>query len=151
MSSAHSPTFPSLHLRHNSFSNPSVALPTSQFILQPFRCFTYVTAQSPTLISLLQRHRLFPYVTWRAAHASPPRWYPWDLFRSFKFCSDAKESGVRKATGSYRTYSILVKTAALFLSLRWKPCHRQNCNLGSCACSEGLALGQNTDDDDDTK
>ena len=27
-SSAHSPTFPSLHLRHNSFSNPSVALPT---------------------------------------------------------------------------------------------------------------------------
>ena len=35
---AHSPSFPSLHLRHNS-SNPSVALPTSQFILQPFRCF----------------------------------------------------------------------------------------------------------------
>ena len=34
-SKAHSPTFPSLHLRHNSFSNPSVALPTSQLILQP--------------------------------------------------------------------------------------------------------------------
>ena len=37
------------------------------------------------------------------------RWGPWDLLRSFKVCSDAKESGVRKATGSYRTYSSLVK------------------------------------------
>ena len=49
----------------SSFSNPTVVLPTSQFILQPFRCFTYVTALSPTLLSLLLRHRLF---TWRAAH-----------------------------------------------------------------------------------
>ena len=65
MSSAHFPTFPSLHLRDRSLSNPSVALPTSQFILQPFRCFTYVTAHSPTLLSLLLRHRLF---TWRTAH-----------------------------------------------------------------------------------
>ena len=32
--------FPSLYLRHISFSNPSVALPTSQLILQLFRCFT---------------------------------------------------------------------------------------------------------------
>ena len=36
----HSPIFPSLHVRHSSFSNPSVALPTSQLILQTFRCFT---------------------------------------------------------------------------------------------------------------
>ena len=36
MSSAHSPTF-------------TVASPTSQLILQPFRRFTYVTAPSPTL------------------------------------------------------------------------------------------------------
>ena len=55
-SSAHSPSFPSLHLRQNSFSNPSVALPTSQLILQPFRCFTYVAAHSTTLLSLLIRH-----------------------------------------------------------------------------------------------
>ena len=68
-SSAHSPTFPSLHLRHNSFSspsvtlpmsslfsNPSVALPTSQLIPQPFRCFTYDTTHSPTLPSLYLRH-----------------------------------------------------------------------------------------------
>ena len=67
MGRADSPIFPSLHLRQNSFSNPSVALPTSQFILQPFRCFTYVTAHSTTLLSLLLRHRLF---TWRTAHVS---------------------------------------------------------------------------------
>ena len=47
-------------------SKSSVALPTSQLILQPFRCFTYVTAHSPTLLLLLLRHRLFTYVTWRA-------------------------------------------------------------------------------------
>ena len=48
MSSAHFPIFPSLHLRLNSFYNPSVALPTSQLILQPFRCFIYATAHSPS-------------------------------------------------------------------------------------------------------
>ena len=48
-SRAHSPTFPSLHLRHSSFSNPSVASPTSQFILH---------------------HKLFTKLTWQAAHAS---------------------------------------------------------------------------------
>ena len=46
---------PLLHLRHSSFYNPSVALPTSQLNLQPFRRFTYVTAQSPTLPLLLLR------------------------------------------------------------------------------------------------
>ena len=59
MSSAHSPSFPSLRLRLSSFSNPSVVLPTSQLFRQPFHCFTYVTAHSPTLLSLLLRHRLF--------------------------------------------------------------------------------------------
>ena len=68
-SRALSPTFPSLHLRHSSFSYSSVALPTSELILQPFRCFAYVTAHSPTLLSLLLHHRLFTYVTWRGAHA----------------------------------------------------------------------------------
>ena len=87
-SSAHSPTFLSLHLRHYSLSNPSVAPPISKFILQPFfsllhrhklclfsnlsvtsptsllilqsfRRFTYVTAHSPTFLSLLVRHKLF--------------------------------------------------------------------------------------------
>ena len=49
----------SLHLRHNSFSIPFVGLPTSQLILQPLRCFTYVTVHSPTSLSLLLRHKLF--------------------------------------------------------------------------------------------
>ena len=73
MSRAHSPIFPSLHLRDRSFSNPSVALPTSQLILQPFCCFTYVTVHSPTLLSLLLRHKLFTYVTWRAAQCKMQR------------------------------------------------------------------------------
>ena len=66
--STHSRTLPLLHLRHSSFSNPSLALPMSQLILQTFRCFTYVTAHSPTVLSLPLCHRIFTYVTWRAAH-----------------------------------------------------------------------------------
>ena len=46
MSSAHSPTFLSLHLRHSSFPNHSLTLPRSQFILQPFFRFSYVTSSS---------------------------------------------------------------------------------------------------------
>ena len=45
---SHSPTLTSLHLRHSSFSNPSATLPTSQLILQPFRCFTYIIGTSLT-------------------------------------------------------------------------------------------------------
>ena len=74
MSSAHCPSFPSLHLRHNSFSKPSVALPTSQFILQPFSCFTYITVHelcsfsilsvtSTTSQLILQPFRRFTYIT----------------------------------------------------------------------------------------
>ena len=59
MSSANSSNFPSLHLCHSSFSNSSVALPTSQLILQAFSRFTYVTAHSPTLPSLYLRHSSF--------------------------------------------------------------------------------------------
>ena len=58
-SRAHSPSFPLLYLRHISFSNPSLALPTSQLILQPFRCFTYVTVHSQTLPLLHLRHSSF--------------------------------------------------------------------------------------------
>ena len=42
----HSPTLLSLYLHHSSFSNPSVTSPTSQFILQPLFCFSYVTSSS---------------------------------------------------------------------------------------------------------
>ena len=44
----HSPALSSLHLRHSSFSDTSVISPTSQLILQPFRCFTHATGTSPT-------------------------------------------------------------------------------------------------------
>ena len=73
-----------LYLRHSSFSNPSVASPTSQIILKsfrrfnyvtdhllPFRCFTCVTVYSPTLLSLLLRHKILTLFTWRAAHKTP--------------------------------------------------------------------------------
>ena len=86
MSRAHSPIFPSLHLRHNilqpfrrftyvtahsptlpllhlhelcSFSNLSITSPISQLIHQPFHRFTYVTAHSPTLPLLHLRHSSF--------------------------------------------------------------------------------------------
>ena len=49
----------------SSFSNPSLALPTSQLILQPFPRFIYITVHSSTLLSLLLRSS---YVTWRTAH-----------------------------------------------------------------------------------
>ena len=58
-SRAHSPTFPSLYLRHSSLSNSSVASPTSQLILQPFFRFSYVIGSSltspgePSMINML--------------------------------------------------------------------------------------------------
>ena len=54
---AHSPTLPSLQLRHSTFSNPSVVSSTSQLILKSFRRFTYVADHSPILASLQLRHR----------------------------------------------------------------------------------------------
>ena len=61
----HSPTLPSLYLRHISFSNPSVASSTSQFSLQPFFRFSYVKSSllnSPGETSILQPFRHFTYV-----------------------------------------------------------------------------------------
>ena len=78
------------------------------------------------------------------------RWCPWDLIISFKVCSDAKERvGKRKAAGSYRIYSSLVKLYPWFHSSRWKTYLRQNCSLESCACSEGPAPWEEQSDDDD--
>ena len=64
---AHSPTLPSLYLKHSSFSNPSIASPTSQFILQPLFCFSYATSSSlnsPGELPMLQNLRgLLPFAT----------------------------------------------------------------------------------------
>ena len=59
----HSPTLPSLYLRHSSFSNPSVASTTSQLILQPFFRFSYVTDSSLT------------------SPGEPPMWF-WSLLKA---------------------------------------------------------------------
>ena len=72
----------------SSFSKPSIALPTSQLILLPFCCFTYVTAHFLTLLLLLLRHRLLTHVTWRAAYdvkklmgyERPSKWHLWAEF-----------------------------------------------------------------------
>ena len=67
----HSPTLPSLYLRHSSFYNPSVASPTSQLILQPFFRFSYVTSSSlnspgePAELIL----QAFPHLTYVTAHS----------------------------------------------------------------------------------
>ena len=58
----HSPTLTSFQLRHSSLSNPSAASTTSQVILEPFRCFTYVIGTSPTSQLILQPFRRFTYV-----------------------------------------------------------------------------------------
>ena len=62
---AHSPALPSLYLRHSSFSNPSVASPTSQLILQPFFRFSFskLSIASPTSQLILQPFPRFTYVT----------------------------------------------------------------------------------------
>ena len=61
-----------------SFSNLSVASPTSQLILQPFRRFTYVTAHSPILPLLHLRHSSFSNPSFasptsQALHLTSPR------------------------------------------------------------------------------
>ena len=69
---------------------------------------------------------------------------------SFHIYSDAKERvGCRKQWEATAPIESLVKQQPWFLSLGWKTCLWQNCSLGSCACSKGPALGQNTHDDDD--
>ena len=77
----HSPTLPRLNLRHSSFFNPSVALPTSQLILQPFRSFTYITAHCPTLPLLYLHHSWFS----NPSEASPTSQLILQPFRHFTY------------------------------------------------------------------
>ena len=66
---AHSPTLPSLYLRHSSFCNHSVASPTSQLILQPLFRFSYVTGSSLTSpgeppMAVAKMLKESPHCTW---------------------------------------------------------------------------------------
>ena len=81
----HSPTLPSRYLRHDSFSNPFVALPTSQLVLQPFRRFTYVTAHSPTLPLLYLHHSSFS----NPSVASPTSQFILQLFFRFSYVTSS--------------------------------------------------------------
>ena len=66
-------------------------------------------------------------------------------FQIFKICSGAKErAGSGKQWEATAPIQSLVKLQPWFLSLRWKTCLRQNCTIGSCSCSEGPTLCQNT-------
>ena len=56
-----------------------------------------------------------------------------------------KRSGVRKATGSYRTYSLPGKTAALVPEFTVEDLPSAELHPSFCACNEG----KNTHDDDD--
>ena len=74
-----SPSFPSLYLRHNSFSNPSVTSPTSQLILQPFFRLSYVTGFSltspgePPMVSVRELIlQAFNHLTYVTAHSDSP-------------------------------------------------------------------------------
>ena len=72
--STHSPTLSSLHLRHNSFSNPSFASPTSQLMIRAhsttfpslrirLNSFSNPSVTSPTSQFILQPFRRFTYVS----------------------------------------------------------------------------------------
>ena len=63
---------------------------------------------------------------------------PWDLFRSFKICSNAKEWGT-ESKGKLTHLFILSKTVTLVPEFAG-----QHYDLGSSVCSEKPALGQNT-------
>ena len=68
---------------------------------------------------------------------------------SFQICSDDEESGVRKATENYRTYSSLVKLQPEFL-VKDLPLSRTAALVPNFAVKD-LALGRILDDDDINK
>ena len=78
---AHSPTLPSLYLHHSSFSNSSVASPTSQLILQSFFLFPYVTGFSLTSPGEPPITSTLPKRVWHYLPATAPihMLWPWIL------------------------------------------------------------------------
>ena len=69
-----------------SFSKLSVAFPTSQLIVQPFRRFIYVTAHSPAILLLHLRHSSFSNpsfasATSQALHLRHLASRPWIILR----------------------------------------------------------------------
>ena len=106
-------TFPSLQLRHNSFSNSSVALPMSQVIIQPFRRFTHVTAHSTALPLLHIRHRHFAYVTAHYPTFSPL--YPRHTSFYSPSIASPKSKAVHLRHSSFSNPSVASPTPQLIL------------------------------------
>ena len=103
MSRAHSPTFPSVRLCHSSFSNPSIASPTSQLILQPFHQFAYVTAHSPTLQLLHLHHSSFS----NPSIASPTSQFILQPFFRFSYITSSSLNSPGKPPMEYGDRSYL--------------------------------------------
>ena len=117
----HSPSLPMLHLRHSSFSKPSVSLPTSQLILQAFRLFTYITAHSPSLPSLYLHHSSFS----NTSVALPTSQLILQAFRCFTY-----------VTAHFSTLLSLLLRDWLFTYVTWRATH----DSLSVAGAKGTAL-----------
>ena len=119
---------PPLHLRHSSSSNPSTALPTSQLILQPFRCFTYVRVYSATLLSLLLRHKLFSNLS----VTSPTSQLILQHFRRFTYVTAHSPTlplfHLRQCSFSNPSFASPASQALHLI------------HLASCPCSEPISL-----------
>ena len=103
---------------------------TSQLIIQPFRCFSYVITHSPTLLSLLLRHRLFTYVIWRAAH----------IVNKFKMTS-TNTNELSVSTNIRHWYlGIFTTLAAPVSALVYEPVadSRSRINSGHLCCSDWI-------------
>ena len=108
---AHSPTLPSLYLRHSSFYNPSVASTTLQLILQPFHRFTYVTGSfyNPSVASPTSQA-----LHWRAADVHKLRWSYEKNTRWYWLC-------ICKASPCWPDWSLqCVAISGTCLSFNWK-------------------------------
>ena len=73
-----------------------------------------------------------------------------DLLRSLRSVQMLKREWDAESNGKLLHLFIPSKTALLVPEFGVGTCLRQNCSVGSCACSEGPALGQKTRDGDDT-
>ena len=116
---AHSPTFPPLHLRHSLFSNTSVSSPTLQLIIEPFRCFTYVTAYSPTLPSLHLRHSSFsnPSVASPTSQLILQSFFRFSHVTGSSLTSPGKQQSIKQRSYQLPCLHVFLRVASLLFIL----------------------------------
>ena len=101
--------------QQSSFSKLSVTSSNSQLILQPFRCFTYVTVHSPTLPLLYLRHSSFS----NPSIASPTSQFILQPFSRFCYVtSSSLNSPGRARHNSFSNPSVALPASQLVL----QPC-----------------------------